>query len=180
MTKEIEIFRETILVEDIPEDGLFKTYDDMPGLLDDVEDCTAVKPITGKAELHKMNKGVYVTGEVSTTLGLRCHRCLGGYQTAVKSEFSYVLLTRSAHDLKEQIELKTEDMETSYFDGVEVPLSEFFREQILLQLPMKHLCKQDCKGLCPLCGADLNKEKCRCLPKEVDSPFAVLKKLQVQ
>ncbi len=180
MIKEKGIFKETILLEDIPDDGLHKTYEDMPGLLDDQDDCKAVAPITGRADLHKIQKGVYLTGMVATTLELKCHRCLAAYETAVSSEFSYMLLTGSTHGLKEQVELKTEDMETSHLDGAEVPLSEYFREQILLQLPMKQLCKEDCKGICPLCGADLNAEKCRCLPREVESPFAVLKRLKIK
>ncbi len=179
MNESREIFKEVILVEDIPEEGIEKIYDDMPGLLDDVEDCWPIGQIAGHISLKKIEKGIYVTGDLDVELGLRCHRCLEEYHSHVNVQFSYILLTWSACEIKEQIELKSEDMETTFFDGVEVPVSEFFREQILLQLPMKQLCSEQCKGLCPGCGANLNIEQCRCDKKQDDSPFALLKRFKV-
>ncbi len=176
---ETEVFKETILVEDIPEGGLHKTYEDMPGLLGEEDDCWAVSAITGKVYLQKMQKGVYLAGEVAAKIGMKCDRCLSDFNKDIRVKFSYILLVRSATEIKEQIGLKNEDMEVSFFDGIEVPLGGFFREQILLQIPMKHLCRDDCLGLCHVCGADLNREKCRCSSNEQESPFAVLKKLRV-
>ena len=58
-----------------------------------------------------------------------------------------------------------------------IDADEALTEQILLELPLKHLCKEDCKGLCPKCGTDLNKSTCNCETKEPDPRFDVLRKL---
>ncbi len=174
-----ETFRETVLVEDIPEGGLHRAYDDMPGLFADTDDCKAVSTVAGTAFLQKIRGGVYLQGEVAAEIGLICDRCLTDFNRNIRIKFSYILLGRPVSEIKEQIELKDEDMEISFFDGIEVPLADLFREQILLQIPMKHLCREDCRGLCPICGADLNREKCACHSRKPENPFAVLKKISV-
>ena len=63
--------------------------------------------------------------------------------------------------------------------GEVVDLESLLREQIILMLPLKPLCDENCKGLCPHCGANLNREKCTCKTDAVDSPFAQLAKLKI-
>jgi uncharacterized protein len=68
-----------------------------------------------------------------------------------------------------EIELNEKDTQTAFFTGTKLPIGEILREQVLLALPMKALCRVDCKGLCPTCGINLNSGTCDC-PAEKFSP----------
>ena len=68
-----------------------------------------------------------------------------------------------------EIELNEKDTQTAFFTGTQLPIGEILREQVLLALPMKALCRVDCKGLCPTCGINLNSGTCDC-PAEKFSP----------
>ena len=76
-------------------------------------------------------------------------------------------------------ELSPDDLDLDYYTGEIVDLESILREQIILMLPLKPLCDESCKGLCPHCGADLNLETCTCPADAVDSPFARLAKLKI-
>jgi uncharacterized protein len=66
-----------------------------------------------------------------------------------------------------------------YYTGEVVNLENILREQVLLTLPLKPLCSETCQGICPRCGADLNRETCQCSEEESDSPFAILKNIKL-
>ena len=76
-------------------------------------------------------------------------------------------------------ELSPDDLDLDYYTGEIVDLESILREQIILMLPLKPLCDETCKGLCPHCGANLNHETCTCSTDAVDSPFARLAKLKI-
>ena len=67
-------------------------------------------------------------------------------------------------------------MKVGFFSGDGVNLSDIVREQVLLAVPMKVICQPDCRGLCPVCGANRNVRQCDCSLQHEDSPFAILKK----
>ncbi|NIA08880.1 MAG: hypothetical protein GWP10_03715 [Nitrospiraceae bacterium] len=175
MIRDLKGFKSVVRVEDISKEGLGLVFEDMPGLLSDVEECKIQSPIKGEVFLCRVDRDIHLKGKVRASIGLICHRCLEEYIQEVHADFSYVLVPSMLE--KEEVAFDTEDMEISLYDGVEIQLGEIFREQILLQIPMRHLCKEDCRGICPSCGANLNKEECRCQKKSLDSPFSVLKKL---
>ncbi len=83
-------------------------------------------------------------------------------------------LSKDEDDIDEQ----PDDYYETY-SGEKIDLSEFLKEQIVLSLPYKLLCKEDCKGLCPKCGTNLNIEKCNCKNNWEDSKFAVLRNIKV-
>ena len=73
-----------------------------------------------------------------------------------------------------------EDENIHLYNPMESPtvdITDDVRDALALAIPMKHLCKPDCKGLCPNCGHDLNKEECICLPAEIDNEWSALKEL---
>src|SRR5215213_1252628 len=78
----------------------------------------------------------------------------------------------------EEVELQAEDLILSAYEGDAVDLDELVREQILLALPSRHLCREDCKGLCQRCGANLNNGPCSCEQGEVDPRWAALADLK--
>lgn len=104
--------------------------------------------------------------ELSTALDLVCDRCTRAFQA--EKTVSYETLLAA--------ELENEDSDDIVLlDGETLDLDELMRDVFLLAMDSKHLCSEDCKGICPGCGADLNTEPCRC-QKEIDPRLAGLAK----
>jgi len=115
----------------------------------------------------------------STVALLSCSRCLSQFPFPVTAEGTLTLLRLPLTGaLKEEMELTLEDLDTSYFEGDTIDLSQLVYEQIVLSFPMKPLCKEDCKGLCPRCGIDLNFYSCDCEKVKMDPRWAPLLKLR--
>jgi len=177
MTKDLKGFRNTVLVEDIPEDGLHLVFEDIPGLLSDIEECRIQGSVKGETLLYRVDRNVHLNGKVAALIAIKCDRCLEEYNQEIDTSFFYELVPSQSIDKEKEIALGSEDMEVSFYDGAKIQIGDIFREQILLQIPMRHVCKEDCKGICPGCGANLNREECRCQKETLDNPFSVLKKL---
>jgi uncharacterized protein len=77
-------------------------------------------------------------------------------------------------------ELSADDLALSFYEGEEIDLSPLFTEQAILTLPTRALCGEECRGLCPECGANRNHETCTCGEPEPDQRFAVLRNLRVE
>lgn len=109
-----------------------------------------------------------------------CARCLEPYPFDLLSEFSQVMVPRPAVESLQQEDLDPNDDDAiSYYEGDEVDLSPVVREQLILALPTKPLCSEECKGLCSQCGANLNEGPCDCRPVG-DPRLAALRNLKVQ
>jgi len=126
---------------------------------------------------------VHVRGHLAAGLGLECNRCLAPFTFTVDDDLDlfYLPHQKGSEDAEaeEEVELDDHDMVVAYHDGVRLDLGEVVREQIFLSVPAKRLCREDCKGRCPRCGADLNTNPCACPAEEApaDARFAALKKL---
>jgi uncharacterized protein len=75
-------------------------------------------------------------------------------------------------------EIEEDDLTTAFYENDQIDLGQLMQEQLYLSLPMKPLCSDDCKGLCPLCGTNLNRGTCECQPNREDPRFAALKNLR--
>lgn len=124
--------------------------------------------IVGKVE--NRTGVVYLEANASFTYTATCARCLADVPQSVNMSFSHIL-TRSLNDLDNDELILVEDMHFSP--------DELLREDVLLSLPTKILCKEDCKGLCPQCGVNLNEKTCAC-EKPCDPRLAALKDLLSQ
>lgn len=135
-------------------------------------------PIHLDAQVRKVGKEIIITGQVSSSVQMSCARCLKLYQEDLQDSFdvTYLPFPQETGHL-EEIELNETDMNILYYTGEQINLAELARDQILLLLPVKPLCKADCAGLCPSCGKDLNEGPCTCSSESMDSRFAVLKNL---
>lgn len=122
---------------------------------------------------------ITLTGRVKAAVEIECDRCLSPLSVPVDQSFDllYAPPTRpgSAHDEKE---LGEDDLSVSFYQGQAIDLDDLVREQIELALPMGRLCAEDCRGLCPHCGVNLNREQCDCSTIEIDTRWAALKDLQ--
>jgi len=133
-------------------------------------DCTLVR----KGEAR-----VLLQGRLATTVLLCCDRCLQGYRVVLDAPvWMFFECNDSGHWPTGEIDLQPEDLDVVTLDEPVVDLVEAARQQIYMELPMRHLCRDTCKGLCPQCGVDLNHESCSCPQPGTDNPFAVLAALK--
>lgn len=115
-----------------------------------------------RMSIYRAGSRFVLDGGVSGKLRACCDRCLENFETDIVTGFRLYLDFQPADQSQEEIELGEEDMGVDFVNGDEVDLASVAREQIHLALPMKILCNERCAGLCPGCGANLNREPCRC------------------
>ena len=125
---------------------------------------------------YRSGQELFFQGSVTGTIEGTCSRCLKGYALPLEKEFNLVLLPDPL-GLKSR-ELNQDEMGLSYYSADEIDLAPLIREQVLLALPIRPLCDDQCRGLCASCGADLNQGLCRCAPSEGDSRMAVFRALK--
>ena len=131
--------------------------------------------ISGK--VRQSGTEVFVNGHVDSCVQVECDRCLKPLQLSVKSDFSLAYITGSEYEANRTAELTEELMSVGVFDGESIDVDEIAKEQILLQVPVRSLCNEDCKGFCPTCGADRNAGDCGCSGGEIDPRWTALKDL---
>ncbi len=114
------------------------------------------------AILARRKDHLAIDGRILARVWVPCSRCLENYLLDVTKDIHIKFLPRPRFTRFVEIELADEDMDTSFYGEGKVVLEDLVSEQINLSLPMRPLCKPDCLGLCPTCGADLNRDACRC------------------
>jgi uncharacterized protein len=131
--------------------------------------------------LHIERSGDYilVNGEVSTKVQLECSRCLDAIEILISAPIESTLTSAEFIENKESKELKGEDLDLVTYEGDEFSVDDIVAEPILLMLPLKPLCREECKGLCPQCGKNRNREACTCGSTVADNPFSILNKLKI-
>ncbi|MGI5899193.1 MAG: YceD family protein [Christensenellales bacterium] len=139
------------------------------------DDVKLTSPVTVSGTMTAFGHDVALVGEAFTEADVRCGLCLKPLK--IKISFDYGELLRRQGYQGEDEDVAEEDVqELMYFDGSSCDISESVAHALLLHLPMRHVCSQDCKGLCAGCGKDLNEGACVCGPDE-NSPFAALASL---
>jgi uncharacterized protein len=165
--------------ERVPEDGLDVhwnvTASDIGITGDDVfRDC---RDVEFSGHVQRQNDDMIVRGTVSGLLLTSCARCLEEAAVPVVAPIDMLFIAgeeggaRRSEDTVEEIE-ETDSVEM--YDGVELDLRDLIRDQMLVSLPLKPLCREDCRGLCPNCGANLNTSPCSCEKRSVDPRLAKL------
>lgn len=131
-----------------------------------------VKALAEKGE----DEAVHVRGHLSARLGVDCSRCLERFSFPVDQPLDLFYLPRLAQQEEEEdVELQDRELVVAYYTAGRIDLGEALREQLFFALPMKRLCREDCRGLCPVCGVNRNQTDCGCaLPDDHVSPFAKL------
>lgn len=140
------------------------------------------EPFTGEAEIWNAGDRLLVKADVSGEAKLVCSRCLAEYTEILDVSFDEEFVSGEPEEgrTEEDEEEEEESGRTvSLYEGDEIDLTDPLRENILLELPMKPLCDEECKGLCPTCGTNLNEGACKCEGDRevVDPRLAVLKDL---
>ena len=134
-----------------------------------------IGPLQVNAIAELAGAEIRIRGMVKTRLEVSCDRCLAPVGLPVEQEFDLTYRPVSAIAREEEIELPEDELEVGFYSGEGIELVDVVAEQVILSLPMKIVCATDCRGLCPACGADRNREPCGCPEAQLDSPFAALK-----
>lgn len=125
---------------------------------------------------------IQVEGSVLTRVRLECSRCIEIFEAPLRRRFSLSYSRKIPEDLHrskaDDIELTAQQIGLILYQGDEIDLRDGLAEQVVLALPFKPLCDEACKGLCPGCGTNLNRESCHCDTTDVAGPFDALKKLK--
>jgi len=137
-------------------------------------------PLNVHISVSRAGTKYLVDGRLAGRLMIRCDRCLEPYQRDIDAGFSFFLTVTPSLSGPNEIELLEDDMSVEFVTDSEIRLDDIVREQIYLSLPMKCLCREDCSGLCPLCGTNLNMKKCECLREKGHPGFSKLKKVKFQ
>ena len=143
----------------------------------DADTYRIAEPVELEFDIHKDKDKFRLVGRMRTELELTCSRCVEPYRFPFDAAFDQRYLPFSAASTESEREVEEDDLETSYYSDDQIDISELIREQFYLALPMKPLCREDCKGLCPQCGTNLNAATCDCAPEWVDPRLAALKSL---
>lgn len=129
----------------------------------------------------KLKKGIAQTdveGEIFAAVEIECSRCLQPTESSLEIPFNAVFVTPENYTQEKEAEISAADLEVSIFEGDQIDLGELVREQILLNLPTRKFCQENCQGLCQKCGANRNLIDCKCEEKEIDPRWAALKNLK--
>jgi uncharacterized protein len=118
--------------------------------------------ISGTLDVEKSGEQVTVRGPLLAVVQLECVRCLRSFELRLQPPFElFAERAGSSRNRNEEAELERDHF-MKFHDGRRLDLGEEIREALLLELPMTPRCREDCRGLCPACGADLNEGPCGC------------------
>jgi uncharacterized protein len=159
-------------IPDIPEEGL-----DLD-IAESIDTDIVFSPVSARLRIDKAGAEVMVTGDLRAEIKLTCSRCLKEFNRNLTVPVNVVY--HSIEELKDEAhlnEVRSEELDLDFYSGEEFDILALIKEQIELNLPMKPLCEDACKGICPKCGTDLNVKSCSCSVKDIDPRFESLKKL---
>lgn len=168
-----------IVVEDIPDQGTERsgTTDlDLSGY-EAAEDLRVDGPVDYRLAISRLGTTVTIGGHFETVVSASCSRCAQRFEIPVDRSFEAVFVTSDTGEADGAVELDAKDLDLDYYQGDAIDGLRLLAEQIFLELPMKLLCAEDCKGLCSQCGANLNHTECECEP-EGDPRWASLEALR--
>ncbi|MEI6127103.1 MAG: DUF177 domain-containing protein [Pseudomonadota bacterium] len=176
----------SVRIDDIPHEGFhLETQWDIPSvdeILDDTSQAFRIcSPLALKIFFSPEGARIIVNGECRVQLEITCARCLIAFSLPLEVQFRYIFWPKSSESDEEEKELHQDDVEVVYYEGDLIDLRPIVSEQIYLMIPQYPHCKEDCRGLCPHCGKNLNEKSCTCVVRgnsKENSPFSVLKKLK--
>ena len=146
----------------------------------DYADIVLTDDVKAQGKLEKSGETILCHGSLQTKLSANCTRCLKVFSFAVNARLSVNFVPRvESKKPVDEIELSGMDVEEEFYDESQIDLSNPSRDLILLSLSQVMLCRENCLGLCPECGTNLNDNKCDCKPEGPSDPrFAVLQQLK--
>ncbi len=159
-----------------------------PGTIDlgpDLRQASALK-VNGRAELLEEHEGrgkkiedIRMIGKFAARLEVSCARCLETVARDIDRDFDLLYRPLGADAGRDEISVTQAEADIGYYSDGGLELEDFLREQLLLALPIKTVCRDDCRGLCPHCGKNLNDNACSCKVEMHDPRWDALKNIKV-
>lgn len=141
------------------------------------EDDMKVTVESFSADFIPTDSGLFLDVSFSYSFEAPCARCLELTKGFGRQTAGIQLMQQSLEDVKEETELTDDDMGVCWIEEDEIDLHEIVRQEVAFHLPLRLVCGDDCKGLCPLCGENLNTGRCKC-KEEADPRWSGLDKLK--
>lgn len=133
------------------------------------------KPVLVQVELEKRRRQLFLTGHVETVGRFVCDRCLDDFDNMVHVNYRMTYV----YDESYAGEIDKDELTVINTSTNEIKIDEDVREYVVLSVPLKLLCKEDCAGLCGTCGANLNRGTCNCSKEETKFDYTVIKKKKI-
>jgi uncharacterized protein len=167
-----------VRIDEIPPEGL---------ILDLVEDGNRLfekeryprfeEKILSHIVLHPVGQSITLSGDLRARILLQCSRCLEEFKFPMDSDFNLEYRSVSEISDRGEIQLTADEMDVQYYKEGNIDLDEFIMGQVAEGIPFKPLCTDNCRGLCPQCGENLNQKSCVCVTESIDPRLAKLKDL---
>ena len=146
--------------------------------------CDFLSPVSISLNIYRVNDMFRGEGIVETTIGFQCSRCLENFELPVSSEFALNFTSEAESEpengFHKEHEINAEQAGLVLFTNDEIDLTEAIQDQILMALPIRPLCGEDCQGLCPHCGINLNQSSCSCDGAVFNPKFQSLADLDIK
>lgn len=139
----------------------------------DVEGGCLTSPVAVSLDIARSGGEIYITGRAQVSAVLQCARCLEQYPSTLECPVEVMVIVGD-----EAVGQEDDHLARLPVGAKHVDLTGEVRSELLVRLPLKPLCREDCKGLCPRCGANLNLEKCSCRAERSDSRWDALRHLK--
>lgn len=172
-----------VRVDELPDTGrvihFHKNDEWLASITEDAREIALTMPLKVDLELVPQADSIKLRGRLQGAVRIACSRCLQDFVLELDETIDFTLLRPLSVDAPHEIDLRPEDLDTEFFDGVTIDVDFIVAEQIFLALPQKPLCQPDCEGLCSGCGAELKREACRCEKIDNVSVFDALRSMKI-
>ena len=175
-----------INIGEIPEEGLRLHWEEREETLNTVlkkdrREIRVIRPVDCHLFIQRKAAKVSVDGYMETGVSFVCSLCLKRFERDVHWDIHYTLIPEERFIEDKERELTPEELDTAFLSGDTIDTTDILTEQFFLEMPIRFLCREDCKGLCPGCGVDLNEGECAC-PKErpIDPRLAKIRELKIK
>jgi uncharacterized protein len=155
-----------------------KTY--TPGAIEFFDpQLRQVEPLvaSGVAELKEALMEIRVSGHVHTDMEIACDRCLEPAVFPIDTRFDLLYRPAAYMPEAEEVEVQEKETDIGFYQGEGLDLMDVLREQVLLALPMHRVCREECRGICPVCGQNRNTAECACREERLDDRWSGLRNL---
>ncbi len=139
------------------------------------QDFRCERPAEVRLTHYRAGQDLFFDGTIDAALEGHCARCLGDFAVSISAPFHFMASPRDAGLGSGE----DEDVDVTVYEGEEIDVAPLVRERILLSLPTTPLCRDDCRGLCSQCGANLNDDNCGCPSDSGDPRMAIFRNLRV-
>jgi uncharacterized protein len=137
-----------------------------------------LRPVEATLHFSRNPIGVLVRGQITSDLELHCSRCFELFTLPISEGFEVQYRGPLGAEVGEEHELAREELDVNFLDEARINMQGLVRENVLLTLPAQPLCHEECRGLCPLCGVNLNRGTCPCSSTAIDPRWRSLESLR--